>query len=90
MEDAGFFDGLPDERSSASPDSESTEAAEEALITQKLAHLPQVQQEAIRLRVFDELSYAEIAQRLNRREPAIRQLVSRGLKRLRAQWGSFG
>jgi RNA polymerase sigma-70 factor, ECF subfamily len=47
-----------------------------------LGDLPPEQQEALRLRVVEELPYAEVAERLNVTEPAARARVSRGLRRL--------
>jgi RNA polymerase sigma-70 factor (ECF subfamily) len=47
-----------------------------------LAGLPREQQEALRLRVVEELPYAEVAERLNVTEPTARARVSRGLRRL--------
>ncbi|HEX8053507.1 MAG TPA: sigma-70 family RNA polymerase sigma factor [Thermoleophilaceae bacterium] len=47
-----------------------------------LGALPAEQQEALRLRVVEELPYAEVAERLNVTEPAARARVSRGLRRL--------
>ena len=40
-------------------------------------------QQVIRLRIFEKLTYAEIAQRLGRTEEAVKQLFHRALKRLR-------
>jgi RNA polymerase sigma factor (sigma-70 family) len=47
-----------------------------------LGRLPPEQRSAVRLRVVDGLSYGEIAVRLGCTEPAARQHVSRGLRRL--------
>jgi RNA polymerase sigma factor (sigma-70 family) len=47
-----------------------------------LGSLPLDQQEALRLRVVEELPYAEVAERLNVTEPTARARVSRGLRRL--------
>ena len=44
--------------------------------------LPEVQQEAIRLRYFSELSYAEIAEILDKTEVNIRKIISRAIKEL--------
>jgi RNA polymerase sigma-70 factor (ECF subfamily) len=46
--------------------------------------LPQDQREAVRLRVLDERTYAEISQRLGVSEQTARARVSRGLRALRA------
>ncbi len=45
--------------------------------------LPPEQRQAIEMRVMNELSYEQIARTLNRSEASVRQLVSRGLRRLR-------
>jgi RNA polymerase sigma-70 factor (ECF subfamily) len=47
-----------------------------------LTHLPVDQQDAVRLRVVDELPYPEVASCLNVSEPTARARVSRGLRRL--------
>lgn len=47
-----------------------------------LSGLPAEQQEAIRLRVIDELDYSAIAERVGISEPAARARVSRGLRAL--------
>jgi RNA polymerase sigma-70 factor (ECF subfamily) len=47
-----------------------------------LASLPRDQREAVELRVLDELSYGEVAQRLSIRPEAARLRVSRALRRL--------
>jgi len=41
------------------------------------------QKTALKLRFFDDLSYGEIAGRLGRSEPTVRQIVSRALRKLR-------
>jgi RNA polymerase sigma-70 factor, ECF subfamily len=51
----------------------------------ELARLPADQAAAVRMRVVDDLEYDEIARRLDSTEPAVRQKVSRGLKRLRGR-----
>jgi RNA polymerase sigma-70 factor (ECF subfamily) len=53
-----------------------------------LDRLPESQKEAVGLRVFDEATFEEIATRLSTSPENARQLVSRGLKRLREIWGS--
>jgi RNA polymerase sigma factor (sigma-70 family) len=52
------------------------------LIREALASLPASQVDAIRLRVIDELPYAEVARRLGCSEGAARVRVTRGLTRL--------
>ncbi len=48
-----------------------------------LRALPKEQRQAIELRVLEERSYEEIAAALGRSEVSVRQMVSRGLKKLR-------
>jgi RNA polymerase sigma-70 factor, ECF subfamily len=52
-------------------------------LDEALAHLPEAQQEAIRLRVVDDLAYDEAAARLATTPQAVRARVSRGLSALR-------
>ena len=52
-------------------------------LDEALAHLPEAQQEAIRLRVVDDLGYDEAARRLAISPQAVRARVSRGLSALR-------
>ena len=51
-----------------------------------LNRLPGSQKEAVGMRVFDEATFEEIALRLSTSPENARQLVSRGLKRLKAIW----
>lgn len=53
-----------------------------------LDQLSPSQKEAVGLRVFDEATFEEIATRLSTSPENARQLVSRGLKKLREIWGS--
>ncbi|MBI2604894.1 MAG: sigma-70 family RNA polymerase sigma factor [Deltaproteobacteria bacterium] len=48
-----------------------------------LGLLPAKQRQAIEMRVLDERSYEEIAAKLSRSQENVRQMVSRGLKKLR-------
>lgn len=48
-----------------------------------LSSLSSDQRKAVELKYFSELSYAEIASKMNRTEASVRQLVSRGLKMIR-------
>lgn len=48
-----------------------------------LGRLPQEQQEAVRLRFFGERSFAEIGEAMAKSEDAAKQLVYRGVRRLR-------
>lgn len=48
-----------------------------------LQSLSKEQRQAIEMRVFDELSYEQIAEKLNRSQDNVRQLISRALKKLR-------
>ncbi|MBU6374364.1 MAG: RNA polymerase sigma factor [Bdellovibrionales bacterium] len=50
-----------------------------------LKHLSAEQNEVIKLRVLDDLTYGEIAEKLNRTEVGVRQLFSRAIKKLRAE-----
>jgi RNA polymerase sigma factor (sigma-70 family) len=52
-------------------------------LDEALAHLPEAQQQAIRLRVVDDLGYDEAARRLAISPQAVRARVSRGLSALR-------
>jgi RNA polymerase sigma-70 factor (ECF subfamily) len=53
-----------------------------ALVAAEFGRLQPDQQEAVRLRIVDELSYPEVAERLRISEPTARARVSRGLRRL--------
>ena len=55
----------------------------EARVQELLGELPERQEAAVRARVLDERSYAEIAVDLRCSEAVVRQLVHRGLRRLR-------
>jgi RNA polymerase sigma factor (sigma-70 family) len=59
----------------------------ETAVVALLETLPIVQRDAVRARILDELSYAEMADRLECSELVARQRVSRGLSRLREQLG---
>jgi RNA polymerase sigma-70 factor (ECF subfamily) len=48
-----------------------------------LQRLPPIQQEALRLRFVNEMSCAEVARALSKREGAVRSLLSRAISRLR-------
>jgi RNA polymerase sigma factor (sigma-70 family) len=56
-------------------------------LAQALARLPERQREVVRLRLVDELSYAEIAARFGISQEATRQQVSRGLRTLNHHLG---
>lgn|GEM_PF-6820411 len=51
-----------------------------------LDHLPAGQRAALEFRYFDELTFAEIAKRLDQSEAGARQLVSRAVRALRTRW----
>ncbi len=53
-----------------------------------LDHLPANQKEAVGLRVYDEATFDEIALKLSTSPENARQLVSRGLKKLKQIWGN--
>jgi RNA polymerase sigma-70 factor (ECF subfamily) len=65
------------------PDQVFLQQEEYAQLRANLTRLPALQQEILRLRFAVGLRYAEIARRLNKREEAIRQLLSRSLRFLR-------
>lgn len=54
------------------------------LVADQVERLPVEQQDAVRLRLIDELSYEEVAERLGITQQAARARVSRGLRTLRA------
>ena len=56
-------------------------------LDEALDELPESQREAIRLRVVDDLSYDEVADRLGTTPAAARVRVHRGLSALRTGWG---
>ena len=55
-----------------------------ALIRTDLSGLPAPQRSAVEMRYFEELSFEEIAGRLNTTPGNVRQLVSRGIKNLKS------
>ncbi len=57
---------------------------EYARLRAALAQLPVAQQEALRLRFANGLSYAEVAKVLGKREGTLRSMLSRSISRLRA------
>ena len=73
----GVLDAV-DREPSPEPDDSWLEGLDEAL-----AHLPEAQQQAIRLRVVDDLGYDEAADQLATTPQAVRARVSRGLSTLR-------
>src|SRR5262245_41301755 len=70
----------PVSTASAADESEQAQALDRALAL--VRSLPPDQAEAVLLRVVADLSVAEVAQIMGRREGAVRVLVHRGLKRL--------
>ncbi len=64
------------------------DAARQALQT-ALSDLPEAERAAIELRVIDELSYLEMAERLGATEGSLRVRVHRGLRRLSVRLGSL-
>jgi RNA polymerase sigma factor (sigma-70 family) len=70
------------DRMSAAGD-DSAGVKEERDLTGALSSLPPLQQQAVSLRVYDEETFEEIATRLSTSPENARQLVSRGLKKLR-------
>ncbi len=73
----GVLEGV-DREPAPEPDGSWLEGLDEAL-----AHLPDAQQQAIQLRVVDDLEYDEAAERLATTPQAVRARVSRGLSTLR-------
>lgn len=59
--------------------------SDEGWVLELLARLPSDQREAVRARILDERSYADIAGQLETSELVVRKRVSRGLRRLRAE-----
>jgi DNA-directed RNA polymerase specialized sigma24 family protein len=57
-------------------------------LDEAFAHLPDAQQDAIRLRVLDDLGYDEAAERLDTTPQAVRARVSRGLSALRKHFST--
>lgn len=57
--------------------------SEKEQLTQQLNHLPPLQQQAIVLRYYQDLSHKEIAQVMDKTEGAVKQLLHRGLTGLR-------
>ncbi|MDA0184171.1 RNA polymerase sigma factor [Solirubrobacter phytolaccae] len=68
---------------------EITESDGDQAITDALARLPEDQRAAIRARIVEEQSYADIASRLRCSEGVIRKRVSRGLVSLRRDLGEL-
>ncbi len=69
---------------------EEIEAAEDRIdaerMVQALDRLPVRSREAVRLRVMEQLEYCEIAQQLGCSPKSVRDLVFRGLRRLRTEF----
>jgi RNA polymerase sigma factor (sigma-70 family) len=59
-------------------------ASDHQWLARTLAHLPVEERQAIERRVIDEAGYDQLAQELDTTQSAVRQRVSRGLRRLRA------
>lgn len=72
-----------DDTQGAEPEQALFQQEEYAQLQANIKQLPALQQEIVRLRFALGLRYAEIAQRLNKREGTIRQLLSRSLRFLR-------
>ncbi len=75
------------ERIAAEPVSEESISAKPEI---NLSPLPEIQRTAIELRYFEDLPYEEIALRLKTSPANVRQLVSRGLNRLRLAMKPIG
>lgn len=57
---------------------------------EELLHLPEAQRSAIELRYFDDLSFDEIAKKLDTTPENVRKLVSRGIQSLKSFFGKAG
>ena len=80
-EDDTILEQLPDE--SARIDEQLMKKEEALVLRHQIELLSEDQQEVILLRFIDGLSTKEIAEVLGKKEPAVRQLQSKGLKSLR-------
>lgn len=60
-------------------------ASADGWVTELLERLPALQRDAVRARILDERSYPDIAGELQTSELVVRQRVSRGLSKLRAE-----
>jgi RNA polymerase sigma-70 factor (ECF subfamily) len=79
-DDAGDWDDVAAETST--PSQQAARNEEHADLNAALERLSDDHQRVIRLRIFENLSYAEIAQRLGRTEDAAKQLFHRALEKL--------
>lgn len=70
-----------DEQSVAPPTAEEAPSFSRA----ELDRLPEPQRSAVEMRYFDDMSFAEIAGRLDTSSTNVRQLISRGIKNLRTR-----
>jgi RNA polymerase sigma factor (sigma-70 family) len=61
-----------------------------SIVAQEFRLLSAEQQAAVKLRIVDELSYGEVAQRLAISEPTARARVSRGLRQLASRLDGIG
>lgn len=68
------------------PEEVALRSEEYALLRTHLAKLPEQQQEVLRLRFASDLRCVEIARHLNKRESAVRMLLSRALNFLRGTY----
>ena len=59
-------------------------------LDEAMAELPEDQREAIRLRVVEDLSYADAARRTDATPQVVRSRVSRGLRTLRTRLDATG
>jgi RNA polymerase sigma-70 factor (ECF subfamily) len=84
---AGPGGGAPLAADGPTPSQQATRRERAACLLAAVGRLPPEDQEVLGLRYFQNLPYAEIAARLGRREPAVRKLCERALRRLRDEWG---
>lgn len=73
---------IPDEENN--PEENSVKNEEALELREKIALLPETEQEVIIFKFINELETKEIAEILDKKEEAVRQLQSRGLKKLRS------
>lgn len=79
--DEELFFSIPD--AGPSPQKQSELGDDIVALQRSLEKLPEGERSAVTLRYFDGLSMKEVADILEKKEDAVRQLVSRGLRRLR-------
>ena len=76
-------EGVEELEKIAAPESVPVDPDSEREVAKTLGVLTSEQKQIVNWRVLDELSYEEIAAKLNRSELSVRQILSRSLKKLR-------